>query len=265
MARDESLSSLRDQTQRFLSDFFAKGEVLVRELIEENERLRARIADPSTPPPMVSEEVVQRLMTQVAELERECAEIRRLAGSMERQSGGYRRRLDELEQEHYHLAAMYVAAGQFHGAGTIDDVLRTVTEILLNFVGVGRFRVLGLDEERGVLFPLVHEGTSGAVEAELSLAGTGLSAAARPWRTGDPLRASAGASMHLPLASTRGLVGVVRIESFLPQKREFVDTDFALLELVSEHAGIAIENAWVRSNAGREPMRRAALERLVKP
>ena len=44
--RDDSISpSLREQTQRFLAEFLAKGEALVRELIEENERLRASIQD----------------------------------------------------------------------------------------------------------------------------------------------------------------------------------------------------------------------------
>jgi len=70
--------------------------------------------------------------------------------------------------------------------------------------------------------------------------------------------------MHLPLVSGTRLVGVARIESFLPQKSEFVDTDYSLLELVSEHAGIGIETAWIRAHAREVPMQRGAVESLVR-
>ena len=122
---DNVLPSLREQTQRFLHEFFTKGEELVKDLISENERLRAQIlgalggdAVVTTPTPMV----IERLVKQVEDLERECVEIRKLAGSMQQESGGYRTRLDDLEREHYHLAAMYVAGNQFHAASTIEEL-----------------------------------------------------------------------------------------------------------------------------------------------
>ena len=44
MSRDESEApSLRDQTQAFLHEFFVKGQELIRELIEENERPIGRL------------------------------------------------------------------------------------------------------------------------------------------------------------------------------------------------------------------------------
>ena len=263
---DNVLPSLREQTQRFLSEFFAKGEELVKDLITENERLRAQVggvAPPTAAPPVI----IERLVRQVEELERECGEIRKLAGSMQQESGGYRQRLDDLEREHYHLASMYVAGNQFHSATTIDEVLRTLTEILLNFVGVGRFTVYGIDEERQHAFAVLREGAELPDEPELPLAGQGpiaeLAAPTGPWRAGGPLCASKDALMHLPLVSGTRLVGVTRIESFLPQKDQFADTDFSLLELVSEHAGIGIETAWIRAHAREVPMQRLAMERLV--
>ena len=275
MSGDEPSPSLREQTQRFLSEFFAKGEELVRDLILENERLRQELAGdiPVTPTTPV---VLQRLVRQVEELERECGEIRKLAGSMQEQSGDYHTRLDDLEREHYHLAAMYVAGNQFHTAATIDDVLRTITEILLNFVGVGRFTVYGVDEERQVAFPMMREGADLSECSELALSSEGapegseaaplaeVVAPSGPWRVGGSLAAADGTLMHLPLVSGTRLVGVARIESFLPQKSEFVDTDFSLLELVSEHAGIGIETAWIRAHAREVPMQRGAVEGLVR-
>ena len=72
-----------------------------------------------------------------------------------------------------------------------------------------------------------------------------------------------GVLMQLPLCSGTRLVGLVRIERLLPQKAELGDADGGLLELVSEHAGVGIETAWIRAHAREVPLQRAALERLV--
>ncbi len=267
MSGDDSvLPSLREQTQKFLQEFFTKGEELVRDLIQENERLRQDHGGEAPPVPS-AEAMIERLVRQVEDLERECGEIRKLAGSMRQESGGYHNRLDDLEREHYHLAAMYVAGNQFHTASTIEEVLRTITEILLNFVGVGRFTVYGIDEEQQRAFPMMREGADISECDDLSLVGDAALAAlvspGGPWRNGGPLSAASGVIMHLPLVSGTRLVGVTRIESFLPQKSEFADTDFSLLELISEHAGIGIETAWIRAHARELPMQRQALESLV--
>ena len=265
---DSSAPSLQTRTRAFLDEFFAQGEELVRDLIAENERLRAALAatgrgnaaEPTT-------DVIARLMRQIEELEAECAEIRRLAGSVQRESGDYRSRLDSLEREHYHLASMYVAGNQFHTAGTVDEVLRTIIEILLNFVGVGRFTVFAMDEERQVLFPLIREGGDVADCREFAVPSDGPVAATLqpegPWRAGRPLGQTDDALMHLPLVSGTRLVGFARLEQFLPQKQAFAESDFGLLELVSEHSGVGIETAWIRAHAKEMPLGRAALEKLV--
>jgi len=266
MSESGSNATLQSRTQAFLREFFAKGEELVRELIEENDRLRVALAaGKPTPEPMMRS--LGQLARQIEMLETECAELRKLVGSAQRESGGYRDRLDDLEREHYRLATMYVAGSQFHGAATLEDVLRTLTEILLNFVGVGRFTVMVVDEERQILFPLLREGGTVAEAEEVALPGDGGLALATahggPWRAGAPMGEGTGALMHLPLSSGTRLVGVVRIEKFLPQKQRFEEADFGLLELVSEHAGVGIETAWIRAHAREVPLQRAALERLV--
>jgi hypothetical protein len=263
--------SLKGKTEDFLEVLFQKGEVLVRELIVENDRLRAQLESEGvvkTPTPQAAgrENIVDRLMQRVAVLEHECDEIRRLAGNVEAESGGYRSRLEVLEQEHYHLACMYVAGLQFHTAATVDEVLRTVTEILLNFVGVGKFTIYGVDEERRMLFPIMREGGDPAELDELpvmegvlkELAGLG-----RSWKAGDPNFVTSDELMCLPLFGGTRLVGVARLESFLSQKTDFEDRDSSLLSLVSEHGGIGMETAWMRAHAKDVPLQREAVEQLV--
>lgn len=262
-------ASLQRKTEAFLQEFFEKGEVLVRDLIDENEQLRAqleRIGAARSSPALPHNAIVDKLMERVAVLERECDEIRRLAGNVERETGGYRSRLESLEQEHYNLACMYVAGMQFHTASTIDEVLRTVTEILLNFLGVGRFTIFAVDEERQMLFPLQREGGElrDVDEVPLSqgelrqLAGLG-----RPWKGGDPQPRIGDELMYLPLVGGTRLVGAARLESFFPQKAGFVEGDGSLLALVSEHGGVGIETAWMRAHAKDVPLQRAAIEHLV--
>jgi hypothetical protein len=268
---DSPSPSLQARTQAFLQEFFNKGEELVRDLIEENERLRTAVSGP----PSAAEgedtgRLVVRLMKQVEQLEVECAEIRKMAGSVQVESVDYRSRLDSLEREHYNLAAMYVAGNQFHGSTTFEEVVRTITEILLNFVGIGRFTLFCVDEERQRLFPLMREGgeLDECTEEPLpSREDVGplaeVLAASGPWKHGQKLGESDGALMHLRLCAGTRLMGVARLERFLPQKKAFTDDDFGLLELISELSGIGIETAWIRAHADEVPIARRALEELT--
>jgi hypothetical protein len=266
MSHDAAGPSLQARTQAFLREFFAKGEQLVRELIAENGRLRGALAAGEGEAGEAAR-AVDRLTRQVADLEAECAELRRSSVGGTDDGKGFRNRLDDLEREHYRLAAMYVAGSQFHVATTVEDVLRTLTEILLNFVGVGRFAVYVVDEERQTLFPLMREGAELAELDELALPGTGgladVTERRERWTADAPSGAEPGVLMQLPLFAGTRLVGLVRVERFLPQKPGFDEGDSGLLELVSEHAGVGIETAWIRAHAQDVPLSRGALERLV--
>ena len=266
-----------------LQDFFGRGEVFVRQLIAENERLRGELheAHPGRDD-LAGTSLLEALMIRVAELERDAANAvsnAAHAGADSSDSPGnaiaLAQRVEQLEHENYHLASMYVAGLQFHSARTLAEVLQTITEILLNFVGIGAFTVFMLDEERQVLFPLAREG--GDIEAcgevpvhpEEQGAGSTMGPVAamiqrgRPWTRGDPAYADDNAIMYLPLVSNRRLVAVLRLEAFLAQKPGFDDNDFSLLSMISEHAGIAIETAWIRAHAKAVALQRQAVEHLV--
>jgi hypothetical protein len=47
VSADDPRQSLQRKTDEFLRDFFEKGEMLVKELITENDRLRAQLEPPS--------------------------------------------------------------------------------------------------------------------------------------------------------------------------------------------------------------------------
>ena len=242
---------------------------MIRELIVENERLRVQLEAPL--PHDIDESdptLIRSLVARISGLEREIEDIRRIAGAVERESGDYRSRLDELEQEHYQLACRHVAALQFQTAETFEEVLRTSTEILLNFVGIGSFAIYLVDEEDETAFPIMREGGDRAelpsepltaLRERFAVLNLG-----RPWTERDPTPPFApGELMVLPLFAGSRIVGFARLESFLTQKPSLESADLALLALVSEHAGIGIETAWVRAHAEDAPLVRGAIENLV--
>jgi hypothetical protein len=253
------------RTESSLQDFFGRGEVFVRQLIAENERLRSELnvhGDRPDLPEATPASVMEALVARIAELEAECE-----AARSQGQTTDQAQRIDQLENENYHLASMYVAGLQFHSARSLPDVIQTITEILLNFVGIGAFTVFVLDEERHVLFPLAREG--GDIDACNEVPSndngpiTAMIHRGRPWTRGDPAYADDTAILYLPLVSNRRLVAVLRLESFLAQKPAFEDNDYSLLSMISEHAGIAIETAWIRAHAKAVALQRQAVEHLV--
>ncbi len=269
MSEPGAPNSLQGKTDAFLREFFEKGEQMIRELIGENERLKKQIDAPLPEDVDASDPtLIRSLVGRIKNLESEIEEIRRIAGAVERESGGYRSRLDELENEHYELACRHVAATQFQTSESIEEVLRASTEILLNFVGVGAFCVYLADEERQVFFPVMREGGPVEAYAEAAIAEVVAKAPAlrsgEAWKPGDDSHPwESGELMALPLYAGSRLVGVVRLQSFLEQKADFTAGDHELVALVSEHAGIGVETAWVRAHADNAPLARQAVEHLV--
>lgn len=262
------------RTQAFLAEFFDRGQELVRDLIHENEGLRTQLEGIESGPD-VPGAVVARLRQRVSDLEAECERMRRLAGTVEKDAGGYRERLEELELAHYHLAARQVSAEQLRHAVSLEDVVRSTTEILLNLVGVGQFAIHGIDRERSLLFPLSLEGANPDAQRDgtadddgrpIGEAGPVAVAASTTtsWQASADTHRQLAAPMAVPLVSGSVTVGVIELVRFLPQKKEFTDDDFALLELISSESGAALDAAWMRAHAQEVPFSRSGVEALLR-
>ena len=272
------------RTEAHLSHFFGRGEAFARQLIAENERLRRELHEAGGAIAVVEAEVVEGLLRRVGELEAAVAAhsvaapapapeapaappLPASAAHADAEADALRAQVERLEAENYHLAAVFIGLQQLHGARTVGDVLQTIAELLLNFVGVGVFTIYGVDEPRRVIFPLIREGGHIEEMDERSLVDDPPIAAAaalgRPWQGGDPMASEYGVLCFLPLQSGPRLVGIVALEAHLTQKEALSDDDLAVLAMLSEHAAIALENAWIRAQAPESPLRRDAVEPLV--
>lgn len=275
----------RGRTEAHLAAFFGRGEAFARQLIAENERLRQELADQHGEPPgdgsILPATVVEDLVARVSELENQLSggaplavdpqsvrEVEERCKTLERETKGLGETIERLEGENYHLATLYIIIQQFHAAKALGDVLQTITEVCLNFLGVGGFSLYMADEERQVVFPLIREGAPFDELEERPMADDGPIAAVaglgRPWQGGDPVPHEFGVLMYLPLVSDERLVGVITLETYLPQKSGLSDDDFAVLAMLSEHGGIALEKVWIAAHATSARLTRRALESLLE-
>jgi hypothetical protein len=185
---------------------------------------------------------------------------------LERQVERMRAHLEALEADHFDAVARVIALSRLNSAQNASDVLATITEVLLNFTGVGHFVLYGIDDEAALLFPISIEGPIPAPPVEPLGQGVGatMKALGRAWLPRDEKIVAEGGLFWVPLYSIRRLVGAMRLDALLPQKEDLNASDLELLSLLSEHAGQAFESAWNRAVAAKEPISRRVLEELVR-
>lgn len=215
----KSREDLLAQQAAFFESYFRKGAEFTRELIEETQRLRARLA-----------ELEEKLSI---ERDRDLEE-----------------RFEQIERENNDLAALYVAQSQLHSTLDVGEVLQVVTEVLLNFVGADRFAILALDGDR--LAPLTVHGLADSEVPERGFARGQFPALARGPVVGAGVGAAKVAEPPVWTVALRGRdepFGVIAIWSYLPQKRELAPVDQQIFELLATSGGLALEAARVASEA----------------
>lgn len=276
----------RAKTEAHLAEFFGRGEAFARQLIAENERLRQELVgleqDGAPSASVLPAGAVEELISRVSELESqkdrpapeslgspaEFNVLREHNVALSAEIEDLKSGAERLEGENYHLATLYIVLQQLHSAKALGDVVQTLTEVCLNFIGVGGFSLYIVDEERQLVFPLIREGASIDELEERPLADEGPLAAiaglGRAWQGGDPIPHEFDVLMYLPLVSAERMVGVITLEAYLPQKSALSEDDLAVLAMLSEHGGIGLETVWMRAHAIPTPLTRRAIEALLE-
>ena len=143
-------NELFSRGEEFLQ-LFKRGADFTRELLVENERLRASLAQfeseqsAAARSPEEWEKYRHELVSRLQDLEAEYETVRVRLHQVEEENQQFAERYLEIEEENNNLANLYVASYQLHSTLDLDEVLKIIVEIVINLVGAEIFSVYLLD------------------------------------------------------------------------------------------------------------------------
>jgi hypothetical protein len=249
------------RAEEFLT-MFRKGAEFTRELLRENERLRAELAavhdrqESAARSPETWDKLREELLARIHSLEEECTSVRERLDHVERENSAFAQRYIEIEEENNNLANLYVASYQLHSTLDPDEVLKIIVEIAINLIGAEVFGVYLLNEETGELRAVASEGAD--VEAfpriRLGQGMLGKAVAATEATCWDEPHSGdlSQPAVCVPLAVHDRPVGAIVVHGLLQQKRGFTPLDHELFNMLGRHAATAIFAARLYSQSARK-------------
>lgn len=260
---DRPPEDLKKERDAFIEQFFRKGAQFSEELLAENKRLREKMAELEAEnqklrTQLASDTAIRELLAKIEELEAEKQLLTSRSTQMEAATSNYSQRFNAIEEELANLANLYVATSQIYSGYSVRAVIRTLKELLSQFLGAASFTVYLVGPEQKELVAVATEGVTRSDVATVS-AKSGLIADVfdagkmQIQTTGDT---SQGTREHpaalIPLRLDTFTVGVIAIFATLPQKTEFGHVDHELFKMLSDHAGPALISARLFTEAGRK-------------
>jgi nitrate/nitrite-specific signal transduction histidine kinase len=250
-----------ERAEEFLG-IFRKGAEFSRELLRENERLRAELAalqdrqEMAARSPETWEKLRRELLARIQSLEQECTTVRERLDQVERENNQFAQRYIEIEEENNNLANLYVASYQLHSTLDPDEVLKSIVEIAINLIGAEIFGVYLLNEETGELRAVACEGADleSFPRIQLGQGMLGKAVAAREATCWDaPQKGDLSQPVVcVPLAVQDRPVGAIVVHGLLQQKSGFTPLDHELFNMLGRHAATAIFAARLYSQSARK-------------
>jgi hypothetical protein len=247
---ERPLPELKKERDTFIQTFFEKGAKFTQELLNENNRLRNRLAEVETEGAQLraqvkSDDAIRELLKKIDALEREkmglLSQFEQFEAASTRVVGQY----TEIESELANLANLYVASYQMHASLSFRSTVRQLKELLEQLVGARSFAVYLTTSDGRFLSPVVAEGIGrpGSLPVKADDGGIGETFCTGVARIeGGDL---SGGSFEKPVALVPmkvedKVIGVLVIFTTLAQKTRFMQVDIELLKLFGAHAGVAL-------------------------
>ena len=258
MSEHDKLST---RAEDFLA-LFNKGAEFTRELLKENERLRSRLAavtdrqESAARDPGDWEKLRRELTVRIATLEEECTTVRERLDQVELENSQFAQRYVEVEEENNNLANLYVSSYQLHSTLDLAEVLRIITEIVINLIGAEVFAVYLIDGEKSELLPVISEGMHLASfpKAKLGAGVLGKAVASNETTCWDTQRSEdlTQPIVCVPLVVQNRPIGAIAVYGLLAQKDGFSALDHELFNMLGGHAATAIFAAKLYSQSERK-------------
>lgn len=209
-------------------------------LQEQNRLLQAKVKDSG--PEAGSAELMKRL--KLTQQDKEGLEER--TKELEKENLEFANRYVEIEEQNQMLTNLYTASFQLHSSLDYNEVLRGVTEIIINLIGAERFAVMLLDEKSLVLTAVAAEGMEMEevlpVKVGDGVVGGALSTGEVFYGTREKA-SDESPLVCLPLKIGEKAIGVIVIYDLLKQKEKFTEIDYELFSMLGDHAATALFSA----------------------
>lgn len=259
---DRPPEALLKERDAFIQQFFRKGAQLTEEVLKENERLRTEAIaleadNAKLRAHVASEDALRELLRKVEQLEREKSELLSRALPVEPTPADFSPMFDEVERELANFASLYVATAQLHTARSVRGAIRSVSDLLTQFLGAAAFAIYFVSDAGDELVAIYSEGVDAARVARAPLDQGPIGHA---FATGEVAfhedRDVSKLSIDepgavIPLSLGDRVHGVIAVFATLPHKPAFVSTDSDLFKLLSVQAARALVNASLFEAAGR--------------
>ncbi len=241
---------------------FRKGIEFTNDLLKENERLRfvmAQLAEQlKSAQKGVTSVEMSRLQQQVRELTAEREALLNRYKVVEEENRDFASRYVEVEEENNNLANLYVASYQLHSTMDLKEVLRIVSEIILNLIGSDHFAILTRDDEE----PVLNVAAAETMNPKITKIALGHGLIGRVAQTGEMFvqedleHATIGSPEHpivcIPLKMHDGVIGVIAIfDLFEQKKKRLTRVDHELFSMMAGHAATAIFSAMLYTRSQR--------------
>ncbi len=253
---------LFDRANEFLA-VFRRGADFTKELVEENARLRRRLAEVETRQDDAAQDTGEwaklraELLEKIRGLEGERLDALERMRSLEAENQQFASRFVEVEAENNNLANLYVASYQLHSTLNVAEVVKIIIEIVINLIGAQTFAVYVHDEKTGLLEAVASEGEDVAVFPSMPLGegvvGTAVATGATQC-SGEQESSDYGSPLvAIPLKVNDRPIGAIAIFELLAQKDAGLSPlDHELFAVLAGHAATAIFAAQLHSQSERK-------------
>lgn len=248
MIQREDQGKLLQRAEEFMQ-VFKKGADFTQELMRENEKLRYRLVQLEEQSRLAScagqaLREVEMLKARIVDPEREKNEILQRIKLVESENIDFANRYVEIEAENNSLARLYIATYQLHATLDFREVLKIISEIIINLIGGEEFAIFLLDENAGTLQAMAGEGV---VVQDLPVFALGQGVPGMVAREGESFFSETLDGLEpekplacIPLKIKNRVIGVLAVYRLFIQKRRFAEIDHELFTLLAGHAATAI-------------------------
>lgn len=246
------MSNDKDQDHSYLAEVRRQNREYIEGILEELKKSRQLITHLEHEIMSHKEDKLQlqsRLLDLREELERRDAEkitLHRELLEIEHRNDSHSEDYVLLEQQNTNLANLYIASYQLHGTLNRDEVIATIKEIVINFIGSEQVAIFEMQD--GVLRMVgsfgVPEGSYEIVQLGEGLIGRVAASGDSYTRDGDIPSGKVVDENEIvaciPLRIEGRTTGAIVVFSLLQQKTGLESLDFELFDLLQTHASTAL-------------------------